>query len=165
MRSIFKKILYVAICLVILIEGYVLIKGVSETMREYRWQSNYLKFVENLRQPYKEDTYGGKTPEETWAMFMTALEKGDVELASKYFDPDKQSRYKSILLQSQKENVLERWKKDLSTLRKSNNQPGNTNSEVYYSYDYFSKEFNQILTGRVIFLFNSYNKIWKISLL
>ncbi len=31
------------------------------------------------------DTYGGKTPEETINLFKAALEKGDVELASKYF--------------------------------------------------------------------------------
>ena len=30
-----------------------------------------------------EDTYGGKTPEETLVMFIDALEKNDMELASK----------------------------------------------------------------------------------
>lgn len=31
------------------------------------------------------DTYGGKTPQETVDMFISALEKGDSELAAKYF--------------------------------------------------------------------------------
>src|SRR3990167_4021988 len=31
------------------------------------------------------DTYGGKTPQETLDLFVDALKKGDVELASKYF--------------------------------------------------------------------------------
>lgn len=31
------------------------------------------------------DTYGGKTPQETLAMYIAAVEKGDHELASKYF--------------------------------------------------------------------------------
>ncbi|HBM45890.1 MAG: hypothetical protein UT05_C0006G0009 [Parcubacteria group bacterium GW2011_GWF2_38_76] len=34
----------------------------------------------------KADTFGGKTPEETFDMFLVALNKGDVELASKYYD-------------------------------------------------------------------------------
>lgn len=31
------------------------------------------------------DTYGGKTPQETLEMYIAAVEKGDYELASKYF--------------------------------------------------------------------------------
>ncbi|MCX6788882.1 MAG: hypothetical protein NTZ36_03345 [Candidatus Jorgensenbacteria bacterium] len=31
------------------------------------------------------DTYGGKTPQETLAMYISAVEKGDYVLASKYF--------------------------------------------------------------------------------
>ncbi len=33
----------------------------------------------------REDTYGGKTPEETLQMLIEALRKEDIELASKYF--------------------------------------------------------------------------------
>ena len=36
------------------------------------------------------DTYGGKTPQETLQMYIDAVEKGDYELASKYFIGDKQ---------------------------------------------------------------------------
>lgn len=35
------------------------------------------------------DTYGGSTPDETWQLFIAALEKEDVELAAKYFAVDK----------------------------------------------------------------------------
>ena len=37
-----------------------------------------------------QDTYGGATPEETWDLFVAALEKEDIELAAKYFRVDKQ---------------------------------------------------------------------------
>mgnify|MGYP001562286652 CR=1 FL=1 len=43
------------------------------------------RFQESLEEPYKKDTYGGKTPEETWAMYLDALKKGDIELAIKYY--------------------------------------------------------------------------------
>ena len=36
------------------------------------------------------DTYGGKTPQETLKMYISAVEKGDYELASKYFVVEKQ---------------------------------------------------------------------------
>ena len=53
-----------------------------ETQKNYQkyldWQANYEKAM-------KEDTYGGKTPEETLRMFIEALKKEDIELASKYF--------------------------------------------------------------------------------
>lgn len=35
------------------------------------------------------DTYGGKTPQETLQMYIEAVEKGDYELASKYFIEEK----------------------------------------------------------------------------
>ena len=51
-------------------------------------QANYQKYL-NVQNKYeaamKADTYGGKTPEETLGMFIDALKKGDIELASKYF--------------------------------------------------------------------------------
>jgi HEAT repeat protein len=51
----------------------------------------------------QEDTYGGKTPEETLQMFIEALKKEDIELASRYFmletdtqNPDYLTRNKII---------------------------------------------------------------------
>lgn len=38
------------------------------------------------------DEYGGKTPEETYEMFIAALRAGDIDLASKYFIFDKQEK-------------------------------------------------------------------------
>lgn len=45
----------------------------------------------------KKDTYGGKTPEETYQLFLQALEKQDIELASKYFVREKQAEIKQRL--------------------------------------------------------------------
>ncbi|MBI2451233.1 MAG: hypothetical protein HYV52_02775 [Parcubacteria group bacterium] len=52
---------------------------------KYSQEKAQKKLVEEMNRPYLEDTYGGKTPEETFAMFLDALKKGDIELASKYF--------------------------------------------------------------------------------
>ena len=51
-------------------------------------QENYQKYLDwqaKYEKAMREDTYGGKTPEETLNMFIDALKKGDIELASKYF--------------------------------------------------------------------------------
>lgn len=61
-----------------------------------------------LERPYREDTYGGKTPEETFDMFLDALKKEDVELASKYFAVRKQDEYKEKFEKMQEAGILEK---------------------------------------------------------
>ena len=48
-----------------------------------KWEAKMLQ--ERLERPYRQDKYGGKTPEETFDMFLDALRKEDIDLASKYF--------------------------------------------------------------------------------
>ncbi|MDD5547676.1 MAG: hypothetical protein PHN74_02145 [Candidatus Pacebacteria bacterium] len=45
----------------------------------------YQNAVNTYEEAMRNDTYGGKTPQETLDMFIEALKKGDVDLASKYF--------------------------------------------------------------------------------
>ena len=53
-----------------------------ETQKNYE---KYLAWEKNYQKAMVEDVYGGKTPEETLQMFIEALKKEDIELASKYF--------------------------------------------------------------------------------
>ena len=50
-----------------------------------------LRYYADLEKQYAEDTYGGKTPEETLQLFVDALKAGDIDLASKYFVVEKQT--------------------------------------------------------------------------
>jgi hypothetical protein len=59
------------------------------------WQIK--RAYEKMNEPYYNDTYGGKTPEETYDLFIDALKKGDVELASKYFVVEKQDDWLETL--------------------------------------------------------------------
>lgn len=74
------------------------------------------KGVENLANALKQfeiddykaamaDTYGGKTPQETLQMYIDAVEKGDYELASKYFIGDRQKEELKSLINAPKENI------------------------------------------------------------
>src|SRR3990167_2492934 len=68
---------------------------------DYYWQWQNNKDLRNLVKSYEQaredeearkmaDTFGGKTPQETLQMFISAVEAGDYELASKYFVVEKQ---------------------------------------------------------------------------
>src|SRR3989338_2957114 len=52
-----------------------------------------LRYYADLEKQYAEDTYGGKTPEETLQLFIDALKAGDIDLASKYFVVEKQGEW------------------------------------------------------------------------
>ncbi|MDP3948075.1 MAG: hypothetical protein Q8Q41_05320 [bacterium] len=49
------------------------------------YERMYKGLVTDFEDAMKADTWGGKTPQETLDLFVAALKKGDVELASKYF--------------------------------------------------------------------------------
>ncbi|MEK7553685.1 MAG: hypothetical protein AAB504_03355 [Patescibacteria group bacterium] len=61
-------------------------------LQQWQGQKAVQQLAENLERVKKEnyeramaDTYGGKIPQETLQMYISAVEKGDYELASKYF--------------------------------------------------------------------------------
>lgn len=46
--------------------------------------------ADRLEEQYRNDTYGGDTPEETLRLFVEAIEKKDFDLATRYYLPEKQ---------------------------------------------------------------------------
>lgn len=92
------------------------------------WANNYHvgseqkpaeQYLKDLKRAYDEDTYGGKTPEETLALFIAALKKGDIELASRYFVPEKQEEWREVFAKEKnagglKNIVIEAQKLELS---------------------------------------------------
>jgi len=135
-----------------------------ETQKNYQ---KYLDWEKNYEKAMKEDTYGGKTPEETLKMFIEALKKEDVELASKYFmletdtqDPDYLTRNKiiSALENYKTQNKLSELINTLSKLEpsKSNRSPGDGDYELV-SYD---KDGNVEVS--LLMVLNKESKVWKI---
>lgn len=72
------------------------------------------------------DTYGGKTPTATLKLYIAAVEKGDYELASKYFVEEKQEEWKNNLSKADSAGKLENL---LSPLKNIDMESG------YYSSD------------------------------
>lgn len=65
------------------------------------------KQAEEIKKEYREDPYGGDTPEETLRLFVDALKKGDTDLAAKYFILDKQEEWQADLSQIKEKGLLD----------------------------------------------------------
>ena len=161
MRSVLKKMLIVVLVVVGVLVLWALIDSGYQAWEGYKWQKQTDKFQNALEQPYKDDTYGGKTPEETWGMFLDALKKGDIDLASKYYDVGHQAKGREMIEKLKLDNKFDTWVKNLETLKKDQQQP-TSNDRLYYSYKYFDAEFKEDLWSPVVFYLNPSTKVWKI---
>ncbi|MEW6617653.1 MAG: hypothetical protein AB1333_04555 [Patescibacteria group bacterium] len=59
-----------------------------DARRDFQMQKNYnqaIRAINTYEEAMRNDAYGGKTPQETLNLFIDALKKEDIELASKYF--------------------------------------------------------------------------------
>jgi hypothetical protein len=122
---------------------------------------NYDKWEESIKEQYRNDTYGGDTPEETWAMFIEALENRNFDLAVKYFDLNEQEKWGSGLTKIIEERGIEIFLSELRTFRKGEKESIGEDKR-YYFFSYFDKEFDRVLSAQVVFFFNPYSKVWKI---
>ena len=66
-----------------------------------------LQMAQEMEDKYREDIYGGDTPEETLQLFIDALKAGDIDLASKYFVIDKQEEKLEELRDGEKSGGIE----------------------------------------------------------
>lgn len=111
-------------------------------------------YFENLKEQYENDTYGGDTPEETLALFIEALEKGDVELASKYFVIEEREKWQKNLKVIEDQGQIQEMAEDLNKLRKTKDGE----EEVFYT---LTNDKN-IVSVQLIMGMNQYNGKWQI---
>ena len=134
--------------------------------QSYRWFRQTDVFMESLRQPFLEDTYGGKTPEETWALYVDAVKKRDIELASKYVDVNHQEKKKKFLEEEMKIDNLDLYIYQISNqLKKDATTPDwlATNEErAYHLYQWKDKKTGKWETFHVNFYLNPATQVWKI---
>ncbi|MEK7143610.1 MAG: hypothetical protein AAB756_02155, partial [Patescibacteria group bacterium] len=86
-----KKIIILG-AVILAVGGVIFYKNIntfdpSVDTRTFKTAGEFENYYKNLDEVYKKDTYGGATPEETLALFIDALKKGDTDLAAKYFVP------------------------------------------------------------------------------
>ena len=107
-----------------------------------------------LKKQYAEDTYGGKTPEETLALFIDALKKGDTDLAAKYVLIDDQEKVRADLLRAKTVGKLNDVIERVKSLRQSR-------IENNYASFVITNE-TRVIQYQVSLSKNN-NGIWKIS--
>lgn len=125
-NPVFKKVLKRLGILFGLFVLFVLIFGVllEPAKRKLgQWQEKKMiqeaeKQQKEIEQMYKNDTIGGKTPEETFDMFLDALKKGNIDLASKYYELSVQPKaFAGLKEELQKEGNLEKSIKYFTDVR------------------------------------------------
>jgi Cu/Ag efflux protein CusF len=84
---------------------------------EYQQEQEAMRRLEAIEQQYKNDTYGGDTPEKTLQLFIDALKKGDIDLAAKYFVIDKQEEWKKDLQLTMGKGLFSIMVQDLENLK------------------------------------------------
>ncbi len=93
-----NKLKKIFLIVAILIGASLLLWGASWLVQYYQYRNSpeyqAQKYFDEMEKKYREDIYGGSTPEETLQLFIDALKKGDTDLASKYFVVDKQEEMK-----------------------------------------------------------------------
>ena len=110
--------------LAIVVLGFLVIYGADfynnpRILRDWLEARKTQKQYEDLKKLYEADTYGGKTPEETLALFIDALKKGDTDLAAKYVFIDDQENGRADLLQAKTTGNLNKVIERFLSLRKS----------------------------------------------
>jgi len=120
----------------------------------------YLDWESKYRETLKNDTFGGETPEATLKLFVDALKKGDVDLASKYFWIDESQKNKNgltdLLNKVKDENNLLRFATDLEKFSKSEIISENRHAFIYRDAD-------GIIELQLLLRLNEQAKIWKIE--
>ncbi len=125
----------------------------------YAWQKNYDELMKN-------DTYGGKTPEETLQLLIDALKSGDVELASKYFAYETNENDPNYLTKKKWEDALSKAKKDnrfseiIDVVSRAT--PDKSASIDIGHYVFVTRDGKSIVAEIDLYL-NKYSGVWKIE--
>jgi hypothetical protein len=116
----------------------------------------YMAYEKDLVERYQNDSYGSTTPEGTLELFVAALKKEDVSLASNYFVPEKRVKMKEDLKAGLKSGGV----KTLVDLL-NQNKKGYSLAENRYEVDTFGRD-NTAEYGFILIL-NKYTQKWLIE--
>ena len=136
-------------------EGAKYSRQVEENTNKYiEWEKNYTKAM-------TEDVYGGKTPQETLDMFIDALKKEDVELASKYFMLNSvgqvDQKWVDGLGKSKETGGLQNIVKELEMAKL------NKGSSVLNTAWFAVSNNEGVTTHEILLSLNEFSKVWKIE--
>ena len=127
-------------------------------------ERNYQKYLDQQKKyeaAMTADTYGGKTPEETLNLFVSALKSGDMTLASKYFvlndDGQPDQEWLDGLNAAKKDGQIE----SIIEMITNNSKPAGSWTSDKYGFEIRNAE------GKLLYdinlVLNKYSNVWKIE--
>ena len=140
-----------------------------EARRDRELQRNYLQYQKGMSEfeaAMRADTYGGKTPQETLDMFVDALKKGDVELASKYFALDTNTKSPDYLTRRKWEEGLNEVSRNggiPNIISELGNLPIKARDDKLGTAIFKSVNSEGVADVLVDMIFNKYSQVWKIE--
>ncbi len=145
-----KKLIWAGVILAVLILSVIAWQYWQYTQTPYYKQMQVVKELEKMAK--ESDKWGGKTPEETVALFTDAVKKGDFDLASKYGNRD---QIFPVLEKMKNEGKLEQLIKDFEIAKVEEN-PGFGGSSMDLMIEENGKKY------WIMGLFKSEGGTWKI---
>lgn len=133
--------------------------------------------IKALEDYFKNDTYGGQTPQETYSLYMEALGRGDLDTASLYFFWERQVEQKKKLEDLKAKGELEKYIADLPKWEELEEEEYGDLSTKQYSYEFIQEideeYFDELLNKKDVlragkyrslidFQLNKSANIWKI---
>lgn len=112
-----------------------------------------------LEEGYKNDPYGGSTPEETLQLYIEALEKGDIEMAVNLFAAEDRERAGEALSDALSNNGIANY---LSYLKLKNSTSCDELGNNPECAIYFYKELQERQTHVERFKVNAFTSKWKL---
>jgi hypothetical protein len=166
MQESYKKFLSRFLVIVLAVAGvyFVWDRFFSEAGKARRFVAEQTRVYEEKERAYIEamtaDTYGGKTPQETLDLFVAALEKGDIELASKYFLLDEnlsREKWVAYLKGVKDKDLLAVMARDIRNLAK----PVNGDNENDFAFEILNNK--GLVSVLIDMQFNKHSQVWKIE--
>jgi hypothetical protein len=155
----------ILVALFLSLGGYDAIKQYYSNLQERNGMSQLIKGYEDamdtISKTLTEDTYGGGTPQETLDMFIDALEKGDIELAGKYFSLDvnlSRQKWEDALADSYENDEISKIVDLLKKLKPSPEQ-----SILKTEYEFIVLGDSGLADYILHMSLNEHSKVWKIE--
>lgn len=160
-----KKIFYTILLGLIILAalGWLIYVYVYPQYQFWQFKQSYDKMMQVYTDMLKNDTYGGQTPEETYNLYIAALQRGDTEAASKYFYWEKQVAQKEKLDELKAKGELAKYITDLPKWSELKEEAYGDSSVKKYSHEVFSEKaetvYDPLLQKEVTFPAGKY-KAW-----
>ncbi len=137
-----KKIFYISLIILFILAaigwlGYVYI---YPDYQFWKFKQSYDKTMQAYADMLKNDTYGGKTPEETYNLYIAALQRGDTDAASKYFYWEYQNQEKQDLDAKKQNGELGKYIESLPEWKKLKEENAGVSDKKLYTWTELLKE-------------------------